>query len=90
MAAFDRYTALLEQLYLARSEASLTTQQEYEFACDLEALWNDLDDVDREKVEALTEDYKRAIDAPEDLGIDLKVNLHERTLPRKPAAEATV
>lgn len=59
MTTFDRYTGLLEQLYLARSEASLTTEQEYEFARDLETLWNGLSDLDREKVEALAEEYKR-------------------------------
>ena len=88
MAAYGRYARLLEQLYLARSEASLTTQQEYEFACDLEARWNELDETDQERVELLAEEYKRRIAAPKDLGTDLEVSLHGRTHPREASREA--
>jgi len=85
MDARSRYTHLLEQLYLARSEQPLTLDQECEFACDLEALWHQLSGAEQGEIETLTEEYKRVITAPNELGTDLLVGPHEHTPPRKAA-----
>ena len=53
------YAGLLEQLYLARAERTLTMTEEQEFACDLEELWYKLSDAEQGEVEDLTEEYKR-------------------------------
>ena len=81
----SRYAQLLEQLYLARSQQPLTTDQEYEFACELEKLWHALSEVEQAEIEKLTEEYKRVIAAPSDLGTDLVVSRHAHTQPRKAA-----
>jgi len=44
---------------LDRSQKALTLDQEYELACDLEALWYQLSDAERADIETLTEEYKR-------------------------------
>ena len=52
-----RYAQLLERLYLARSRQPLTTDQEYEFACELENLWHALNGAERVEIEKLTDEY---------------------------------
>ncbi len=85
MGALTRYARLLEQLYLARAERPLTHKEEYEFTCELEKLWYELSEGEQSEVEALTEEYKRHVEAPEDLGFDLVVGVHERTQPCRAA-----
>jgi hypothetical protein len=82
MGALRLYAALLEQLYLARADRPLSMEEEYEFTCELEALWEKLSDGEQHDVEVLTEEYKRAIQAPDQLTTDLEVVLHGHTRPR--------
>jgi hypothetical protein len=58
MGYFQRYAALLEHLYLARTERRLTMQQEHAIACDLESLWAKLTEMEKNQIEELTEKHK--------------------------------
>ncbi len=85
MGLLTQYAELLEQLYLARAGGPLLEQQEYEFTCALETIWNKLGADEQSQVEAMTEEFKREIAAPEELGTDLAVALREHKGPRRAA-----
>jgi hypothetical protein len=85
MSARSRYAALLEQLYLARADRPLSMAEEYEFTCELEKLWDELTESEQHDIEALTEEYKRHVVAPDELGVDLVVTQGEHTRPRRAA-----
>jgi hypothetical protein len=56
----SQYENLLKHLYITRTQqGTLSDRHEYEYACQLEEIWNDLTENERAYIERLTDKLKR-------------------------------